>query len=192
MKHIVLLSGGYDSSVLLEHLKKDLNIHPLIFHENIKYPNGTSNQGETNCLSNESNIFSTMYFNKLGSSDYIPARNSILVLHCVNSICTKEIEDVTIYIGLIKNFPRFPDGSSEWLESINNLLKIEFGGKIKVVAPFIDMTKDQVYKLGCKLGVKLQETFSCNFEDANGNPCGKCDNCLWRAKHSYPSYERRL
>lgn len=191
MKHIVLLSGGYDSRVLLEYLKY-WNIQPLIYHGNLGYSDGGCNKGETVSLPFTPDFFSNLTFNKLKDSDYIPARNSILVLQCVNALCKEQIEEATIYIGLIKNFPRFPDGSSEWLESINNLLNIEFGGKIKVVAPFIDATKDQVYKLGCKLGVKLEETFSCNFEDADGNPCGECDNCLWRAKHSYPSYERRL
>lgn len=191
MKHIVLLSGGYDSSVLLEYLKNDLGINPRVFHVNIQYPNGASNQGETKCLKGLDDSV-TLPFNKFEGSDYIPARNSILVLQCINVLCKKEVGDLVIYIGLIKNFPRFPDGSREWLEAINNLLSIEFGGRIKVEAPFIDLTKDQVYKIGCSLGVELQETFSCNFEDDNGNPCGKCDNCLWRAKHTYPSYERRF
>ena len=113
-----------------------------------------------------------------------------MVLNVVNQLVYRGVDEVEIYIGLIKNFPRYPDANQEWVDSINALLKVEFGGKYKVVAPFIDLTKDEVFKLGCSLGVKLEDTFSCNFANEDGEPCGECDNCLWRAKHKYPEYWR--
>ena len=95
-------------------------------------------------------------------------------------------EPLNIYLGIIKNFPRYPDCTHEWLEALNSFLSIEFPN-VKVLAPFIDLTKDDVFKIGCRLGVKLEDTFSCNFSD-NGEPCGVCENCKWRAAHMYPSY----
>ena len=51
--------------------------------------------------------------------------------------------------------------------------------------------KDDVYKIGCELHVDLSTTFSCNYA-IDGKECGKCGNCLWRKKHTYPSYGRKV
>lgn len=186
MVDVVLLSGGYDSAVLKKYLN---NPNLLTYHANIFYPkNASYNLMETNVVGN-TDLKGLISLDKT-IEDYIPTRNSSLVLNCANACLAKGYEEVTIYIGLIKNFPRFPDATEQWVESINKLLDVEFQGKVKVVAPFINMTKDDVFKLGCKLGVKLDETFSCNFETIEG-ACGVCNNCLWRAKHQYPRYERR-
>lgn len=186
MVDVLLLSGGYDSAVLKEYIDKP---NLLTYHANILYSKDASTNLMETSMVGDTDLTGYMVLNKT-IEDYIPCRNSSLVLNCVNACLAEGYEDITIYIGLIKNFPRFPDATEEWLESINNFLNIEFQGKVKVVAPFINMTKDQVYNLGCKLGVKLGETFSCNFETKDG-ACGVCNNCLWRAKHQYPRYERR-
>ncbi len=181
----LLISGGYDSIVLkafLEHQGIPLNLEHFCITVN-----GISKKGENKFFKDGTPL------TLAGSEDdYIACRNSLLLFHTLNKLLTLyPKESHTIYFGFIKNFPYFADASPSWINEVNEFLKQEFSGKVKVEAPFIEMTKDEVYKLGCSLGVKLDNTFSCNFEDKKGNPCGKCDNCLWRAKHTYPIYERR-
>ena len=184
MVRVLLWSGGYDSSVLKAYLDNTygdtLTYHATIYH----------NYGD--------NLVEELYVNpdyrgklylcrKDFDDDYMPGRNTALVMSCVNALILRGVEKATLYMGFIKNFPRYPDTTIEWVNSMNNLLKQEFGDRFTVEAPFIDFTKDEVYKLGCSLLVKLDDTFSCNFAH-EGEPCGKCDNCLWRARHKYPSY----
>lgn len=191
MKDVILLSGGYDSSVLLEHLKQDLHKEPLVYHAYISYNHTHYNQMESALIKEVPDYFSMQSICKEEESEYIPCRNSILIFDCINSIIGKGVQEpLSLYVGFIKNFPCFPDANKEWLERLNFLLDLEFEGKVKVYAPFIDKTKDEVFRMGCRLGVKLEETFSCNFEK-DGKACGKCSNCTWRAKHKYPFYGGR-
>lgn len=189
-KKVLLWSGGYDSTVLKAYLG---DVETCTFGmERFDHilDRWVFNMGEYKVTQGKYNYGDALGLAVMDNTDYIPCRNSVLVLNCVNILATEGVDEAEIYLGLIKNFPRYADATPEWVDSINALLKIEFGDRYKVVAPFIDLTKDEVFKLGCSLGVKLEDTFSCNFADESGEPCGECDNCLWRAKHKYPEYWR--
>ena len=54
------------------------------------------------------------------------------------------------------------------------------GKQIKIVAPFIASTKDQVVKKGLKLNVPYKYTWSCY--EGGEKPCGKCGTCIDRAR----------
>lgn len=187
MDKVLLWSGGYDSTVLKTYLKDAKTFFCSIMYYDKESDSIKDNYVEEQLVKSDFKGFISL--DRVGE-DYVPGRNSVLVLSCVNNLLYKGIESAEIYMGLIKNFPRYPDATQEWVDAMNNVLEVQFGGKFKVVAPFINLTKDEVYKLGCSLGVKLEDTFSCNFEDEYGEPCGECDNCLWRAKHKYPEYWR--
>ena len=52
--------------------------------------------------------------------------------------------------------------------------------QIKVVAPFINATKDQVVKKGLELNIPYKYTWSCY--EGGEKPCGKCGTCIDRAR----------
>lgn len=193
IKKVLLWSGGYDSTVLKAYLGDvETYFFDIIYYdsdaedgEKIK-----ANEYEDLITKDMRDHWIPITLDRVRGSDYMPCRNTIMVLNVLNNLMCLGIDEAEIYIGLIKNFPRYPDATQDWVDKINALLSVEFGDKYKVVAPFIDLTKDEVYKLGCSLGVKLEDTFSCNFANEDGEPCGECDNCLWRAKHKYPEYWR--
>lgn len=215
MVNIVLSSGGYDSTVLLawcKNLWKDKKVEYYLYHcclidDTVKSETSDFeiiNEAETKLFienNNEPIINSKLHLLKENSYDdfggekrrssYIPARNSLLVLDAINKFYAThdKDEELTIFIGLIKTNPTFPDGNAEWLVKLNDFLKVEFKGKVTVLAPFLDYDKDYIYKVGCSLGVDLNKTFSCNYEK-DGKECGKCGNCVWRKKHTYPNYRR--
>ena len=193
MVKVLLWSGGYDSTVLKAYLGdvKTYFFDISYYDSNAEgWAKIKSNESEDLVTKGKRDYWIAMALDRPEGSDYMPCRNTIMVLNVVNQLVYRGVDEAEIYIGLIKNFPRYPDANQEWVDKINALLSIEFGGKYKVVAPFIDLTKDEVFKLGCSLGVKLEDTFSCNFANEDGEPCGECDNCLWRAKHKYPEYWR--
>lgn len=181
---IVMYSGGYDSTVLLEYLQKTFEVIP--YHVIFKSTN-ILNIGETKKVhDNKADIHYSVLNIKKGEDDYIPARNSLLLFSAINKYYGRE--PLEIYFGFIKNFPYYKDASPEWIKAVNTFLEIEFPN-VKVFAPFINKTKDELFKIGCSLGVDTKDTFSCNFE-TNGEPCGKCPNCLWYEKHKYKEYRR--
>ena len=215
MACIVLSSGGYDSTVLLKYCKKlwkgnepyyvyhcclvdddaynSLGVHKIINEAETKL--FIENNKDEPVINSKLHLFKENSFDEIGGeqvrSSYIPARNSMLVLDAINKFYSThdKNEKLTIFIGLIKTEPMFPDGNAKWLCRLNDFLEAEFGGKVTVIAPFLDYDKDYIYKLGCSLGVDLNKTFSCNYEK-DGKECGKCGNCLWRKEHTYPSYRR--
>ena len=52
--------------------------------------------------------------------------------------------------------------------------------QIKVVAQFINATKDQVVKKGLELNIPYKYTWSCY--EGGEKPCGKCGTCIDRAR----------
>ena len=74
----------------------------------------------------------------------------------------------------------YPDCSSAFNNAINEAIYLGSGKQIKIVAPFIASTKDQVVKEGLKLNVPYKYTWSCY--EGGEKPCGKCGTCIDRAR----------
>lgn len=53
---------------------------------------------------------------------------------------------------------------------------------VKLWAPYLDMTKGQIAKLGHELGVPFEFTWSCYEGNAELGPCGRCGTCVERAE----------
>ncbi|MFH1858557.1 MAG: 7-cyano-7-deazaguanine synthase [Candidatus Omnitrophota bacterium] len=80
-------------------------------------------------------------------------------------------------------FQDTPDCRPDYFSSFNRV--IEKGtkagrGAIRVIAPLVNKSKAEIIRLGRKLGVPYEYTWSC-YEGAEF-PCGFCDSCLFRAK----------
>jgi 7-cyano-7-deazaguanine synthase len=52
---------------------------------------------------------------------------------------------------------------------------------VKVHAPLLDLTKAEIIALGTALGIDYAQTVSCYDADAQGQACGQCDACRFRA-----------
>ena len=53
------------------------------------------------------------------------------------------------------------------------------GHQLKVEAPFVNMTKAEVVKMGLELNAPYELTWSCY--EGKDEPCGKCGTCIDRA-----------
>jgi len=56
------------------------------------------------------------------------------------------------------------------------------GGRFRIHAPLLKMTKGDIVRRASELGVDLGSTLSCYDPAAGGVPCGRCDACLLRAR----------
>lgn len=191
MKNWLLYSGGYDSTVLLYELVQttpNLDIVHIVTNYN---------EEETKWARYHKSKLFGMYasYTEINvplsktEDEYIPFRNTNFIFNLLSNL-TKQGDYGIIYLGLIKVEEPFIDCTEEWLEALNTFILIENKG-IQVLAPYINYTKNKVFQLGNAYGVKLKQTFSCNFPK-DGKECGECGNCKWRKNHKYPAYSLRI
>ena len=53
------------------------------------------------------------------------------------------------------------------------------GHQLKIEAPFVNVSKAEVVRIGLELGVPYELTWSCY--EGGEKPCGKCGTCIDRA-----------
>ena len=54
------------------------------------------------------------------------------------------------------------------------------GSPIRIIAPLIDLSKQDIIRTGVRLGVDYAITTSCYQADAAGRACGLCESCVIR------------
>ncbi len=114
-------------------------------------------------------------------STYVPFRNGLFLSSAASITISKDCD--VIYYGAHADDAAgnaYPDCSDEFNKSISDAIYIGSGNKVKIEAPFVNMTKGEVVKIGIKLGVPYELTWSC-YEGLD-KPCGKCGTCIDRIK----------
>jgi 7-cyano-7-deazaguanine synthase len=80
----------------------------------------------------------------------------------------------SLAIGIHAGVPYY-DSSPAFIHDLNRLFDGYFAGTTRVEAPFITLTKSDVYALTLQAGVPIDMTFSC--ERRSDAPCGECLSC---------------
>lgn len=112
---------------------------------------------------------------------YVPARNIIFLSFALSFAET--IKAQAIFIGAhAQDYSGYPDCRPEFFKSFIKMAKsgTVAGKKIKILAPLLNMGKAQIIRLGDKLKVPFELTWSCY--RGKSLPCGKCESCRYRAK----------
>ena len=117
---------------------------------------------------------------------YVPARNTIFL-----SLALAWAEVVgaeAIYFGAnVLDYSGYPDCRPEFLQAFEALARQGTkvgaeGGRIRVEAPLLRMTKADIIRRGVALKAPLHMTHSCYDPDEKGRACGRCDSCRLRRK----------
>ncbi len=115
---------------------------------------------------------------------YVPARNTILLSHAVS--LAEAIGASAIFIGAnAVDFSGYPDCRPAYYRAFQKVIQqgtkagVE-GRPIRIVTPLIRKSKAQIIRLGLRLGVPFELTWSCY--QGGRRPCGACDSCLLRSK----------
>ncbi|MBI3012311.1 MAG: 7-cyano-7-deazaguanine synthase QueC [Elusimicrobia bacterium] len=99
---------------------------------------------------------------------YVPARNTLFLSFALSYADAVGPACRPRYIQAMRNVALL--GTKSGVE----------GKKIEILAPLIRMSKSQIVRLGARLGVPFNKTWSCY---AGGRrPCGQCDSCVLREK----------
>jgi 7-cyano-7-deazaguanine synthase len=117
---------------------------------------------------------------------YVPARNTILLGLALGYAETVQAFDLFLGANVL-DYSGYPDCRPEFLAAFENLANLATqaaieGGRFRLHAPLLRMTKAEIIRTGVQLGVDYSITLSCYDPDAAGLSCGHCDSCLLRKK----------
>jgi 7-cyano-7-deazaguanine synthase len=117
---------------------------------------------------------------------YVPARNTIFLSLAL--AWAEVLGAEAIYFGAnVLDYSGYPDCRPEFLQAFEALARqgtkagVE-GGRIRVEAPLLRMTKADIIRRGAALQAPLHLTHSCYDPDEQGRACGRCDSCRLRRK----------
>ena len=207
-KAVVLLSGGLDSTTVLYHaIDKGYKCFCLLFDYGQRHRKELKSAvriaGKNHCeyrivkitlpwsessLTDKSrkiphnDKLSSVSFHQPANGSlpttYVPGRNTIFLSFALSYAETIGAE--TIFIGAnAVDYSGYPDCRPDYYIAWNRLLK-PLGTKITVQAPLIRLDKAEIVKLGFKLHVPFEMTWSCY--EGGRSPCGVCDSCRFREK----------
>jgi 7-cyano-7-deazaguanine synthase len=116
---------------------------------------------------------------------YVPARNMIFLSFAASYAEVVGAQDIFIGVSEV-DYSGYVDCRLEFIKAMENAINqgtvcaVEQGKKIKIHAPFINMTKAEEIKLGKSLGVNYSNTWTCYKGEEVA--CGECDSCKLRLK----------
>ena len=117
---------------------------------------------------------------------YVPARNTILLGLALGYAETVGAFDLFLGANVL-DYSGYPDCRPAFLRAFEDLANLGTkagveGGRFRVHAPLITLTKAEIIREGLRLGVDYALTLSCYDPDAAGRACGRCDSCRLRRK----------
>lgn len=199
-KAVVIFSGGMDSTTLL-HYVNDLGYetYGLSFNYGQRHKKELEYAkfwGEKLCkewqlinldfmrtLANESALLSDKeiphehYTNENQKVTVVPNRNMVML--SIGIAWAENIGAEVVYFGPHANdYTIYPDCRPEFVDAISEASKLATYKGIRVEAPFVNIKKWQIAKLGTALGVDFNKTWSCY--EGGEKHCGKCATCQER------------
>jgi 7-cyano-7-deazaguanine synthase len=187
-KCLVLLSGGIDSTTLAFWLKKQgYSIECLYFD----YGRGQTN-GERECavsiarqLGANLNVLVTPRPRESLRNIISSHNNDTELFGDVVNMCTMSATFAFAYgfdsiaLGVnADNVQAHPALNTSFFRAIEKLVSLWMGNEIRVLTPFLEKDKSSVMRIGVKLSVPFEDTWSCSVNI--DKHCGKCFGCLER------------
>ncbi len=115
---------------------------------------------------------------------YVPFRNGIFLAMAAAWAEVKGIRAIVCGFNVIDS-PHYPDTRKPFVAAMEKAINL--GTKaaltkdnLKIIAPFVNMRKSEIIKLGLSLGADYSYSISCY--SGKEIPCGKCSSCLLRRK----------
>lgn len=203
-KAVLLLSGGMDSATTLALASRKYKIIALHFnyHQRTEKRELWSFRKLCDCYKVEKQLIIDMdLLKKIGGSTlikgegkipapmfkkgetpstYVPFRNGIMM--SVATAVADRFDADRIYIGAVEaDSSGYPDCRENFI--INFERAARSGSRrpdLKIVAPLIRLSKSEIVKLGNKMGVPFEYTWSCYKSDKK--PCLECESCILRKR----------
>uniref|UniRef100_A0A7C3RDN5 7-cyano-7-deazaguanine synthase n=1 Tax=Archaeoglobus fulgidus TaxID=2234 RepID=A0A7C3RDN5_ARCFL len=203
MKAVMLLSGGVDSSTLLYYLlDRGYEVHALTFFYGQKHSKEIESAEKIakaanvlhlkvdistihelisyGALTGEEEIPKAFYSEEVQRRTIVPNRNMILLSIAAGyavKVGAKEVH----YAAHLSDYSIYPDCRKEFVKALDTAVYLaNIWTPVEVRAPFVDMNKAEIVKLGLRLGVPYELTWSCY--EGRERPCLSCGTCLERTE----------
>ncbi len=207
MKGVLILSGGVDSSTLLYYLlERGYEVHALTFYygqkhfKEIEYSKKIVEKAKEvgkvehkvvdistiheliakGALTAEEEVPKAFYTEEVQRRTIVPNRNMIL-LSIAAGYAVKIGAGEVFYAAHKSDYSIYPDCRKEFVKALDTALYLgNLWSPVELKAPFVDMTKAEIVKLGLELNVPYEYTWSCY--EGDERPCLSCGTCLERTE----------
>lgn len=113
-------------------------------------------------------------------STYVPFRNGLFLSSAASIALSRDCS--VIYYGAHADDSAgaaYPDCSPVFNNAMNEAIWEGSGHQLRIEAPFVNVSKSDVVRMGLEIGVPYELTWSCY--EGGEEPCGKCATCIDRA-----------
>ncbi len=204
--HLVVLSGGLDSTVCMALASEQTGVAPLA----LTFDYGQRHRTELDRAAGVAGHYRSEHLvvqldtrawggsaltdlsidvPPAGGDDgipatYVPARNSIFLAVALGVAEARELDAVWIGVNAI-DYSGYPDCRPAFIEAFRGVAAtgqkrgVE-GNPIEICTPLIHSTKAEIVQLGVDHHAPLALTWSCY--EGGARPCGVCDACVLRAR----------
>ena len=174
---VVLLSGGADSAACLAFYANDVGRLPHALFVDYRQPAVRQEALAARRIARHYGILletAKWIGPRRKTGGFTPARNALLLSA---ALMERPASATAVAIG-IHSETDYSDCTSDFVVRMQALYDIYCNTHVKVVAPFLDWTKSEIWAYAKSQGVPLTKTYSC--EVGGTNPCMKCQSCLDR------------
>lgn len=200
MKTILIYSGGLDSTTLLYKLvregheikclsinygqkhKKEIN-SAKYFCENLKVQHEIIDLSDVAKLISSSSLTSDLevpeghYAEDSMKVTVVPNRNMIMLSLAIGWAINEKF-DYVAYAAHNGDHTIYPDCREEFADYISRAAELADWHPVKVIRPFIKISKTDIAKIAGELNIEINKTWSCyKGEEFH---CGKCGTCVER------------
>lgn len=102
----------------------------------------------------------------------IPGRNAFLLIAALMELP----DDASVLALGVHKGTCYPDCSRSFICAIQNVFDLYTAGRLRISAPFVNWSKQDIWAYARERRVPLAATYSC--ERGTEPPCGKCLSCL--------------
>jgi len=208
MRALAIVSGGLDSATLAYHLKaQGYDLRVLSFNYGQRHHRELKSASEiARMVGARFDVVDIASFGRFlrGSaltdatvpvphghyaaenmrSTVVPMRNTIMLSMACAIAAADGIQEV--YLGVhAGDHPIYPDCRPQFIAAFNDLLRVVEAktccsdpALVRVLAPFVHMSKSDIVALGARLEVPYEITWSC-YEGGDVH-CGQCGTCVER------------
>ena len=110
-------------------------------------------------------------------STVVPFRNGIMLAVACGLAESRGLSHVMI-ANHAGDHAIYPDCRPEFIKAIDSAANAGTYNNVKVIAPYTQITKSDIARIGKKLGIDYTETWSCY--KGGEIHCGKCGTCVER------------
>ena len=203
---VVLLSGGMDSATALGIAASD-NHRLALIHFDYGQRNRTNERRAFEALAKHYDAEKTLivpmgFLREIGGSaltdetisvpdempendeippTYVPFRNGIML--SIASAWAEVLGAKRIYAGFVEeDSSGYPDCREIFVDAMRKAINLgrRPESEVEIITPLLHLRKSEIVKLGTKLGVPYELTYSCYL--GGEKHCGKCPACRLRKK----------